>query len=261
MKFLWLREGADYDGVLGPARWGVGGFGGGGDGFVDAFHGHASGEDLEGSLGFGLGGVLGELLVEFGRFRAGDDLDDIGAVGRADLDFESAFVRAGDVDGFVGGDECVAAPAVREEDDGGAIALVAKDGDVCFLSAANAEGDVFASGVGAFAIDGEDFYRKIFGHTRDAAFGEFLDGGAALLDILRFDGVFDRLLGGLDGIGPDFCPDFGYRDGYLGFLDLTAFQPSELGHDGNFVVGGVEAAANKALHAFDRDFLDTSSGL
>ncbi len=110
---------------MGPAGWGVGGFGGGGDGFVDAFNGHASGEDLEGGLGLGGGGVLGELLVEFRGFRAGDDLDDIGAVGRADLDFESAFVRAGDVDGFVGWDEGVAAPAVRKEDDGGAIALVA----------------------------------------------------------------------------------------------------------------------------------------
>ena len=59
MKFLWLWEGADDDGVLGPAGWGVGGFGGGGDGFVDAFHGHASGEDLEGSGGVCFGGVFG----------------------------------------------------------------------------------------------------------------------------------------------------------------------------------------------------------
>ena len=125
MKFLWLWEGADYDGVLGPAGWGVGGFGGGGDGFVDAFHGHASGEDLERSLWLSLGGVLGELLVEFRGFCAGDDLDDIGAVGRLDLDHEFALVCARDVDGFVGGDKRVAAPAVREEDDGGAIALMA----------------------------------------------------------------------------------------------------------------------------------------
>ncbi len=64
-RFLGLRKGADDDGVLGPAWRGVGGFGGGGDGFVDAFHGHASGEDLEGGLWLSLGGVLGELLVEF----------------------------------------------------------------------------------------------------------------------------------------------------------------------------------------------------
>ena len=96
-----FREGADDDGVLGPAGWGVGGFGGGGDGFVDAFHGHLAGEDLERGIWLGGGGVLGELLVEFRGFGAGDDLDDIGAAGRSDLDFESAFVRAGDVDSFV----------------------------------------------------------------------------------------------------------------------------------------------------------------
>ena len=111
-EFLRLREGADDDGVLGPAGWGVGGFGGGGDGFVDSFHGHAAREDVEGGFGLRFGGVLGELLVEFRGFSAGDDFDHIGAVGRADFDLEPAFVRAGDVDGFVGGDEGVAAPAV-----------------------------------------------------------------------------------------------------------------------------------------------------
>jgi len=50
---------------LGPAGWSIGGFGGGGDGFVDAFDCHAACEDLEGGFGLGFGGVLGELLVEF----------------------------------------------------------------------------------------------------------------------------------------------------------------------------------------------------
>jgi len=50
--------------------------------------------------------------VEFAGLGAGDNLDDIGAVGRADFDLEPALVGARDVDGFVGGDELVAAPAV-----------------------------------------------------------------------------------------------------------------------------------------------------
>ena len=65
---------------MGPAGWGVGGFGGGGDGFVDSFHGHAAREDLEGGFGLRFGGVLGELLVEFRGFSAGDYFDHIGAV-------------------------------------------------------------------------------------------------------------------------------------------------------------------------------------
>lgn len=112
MKFLWLWEGADHDRILRPAGRSVGGFGGGGDGFVDAFHGHAASEDLEGGVRLGFCGVLRKLLVEFGGFGAGNDFDDIGAVGRADLDLEPALVGARDIDGFVGGDERVAAPAV-----------------------------------------------------------------------------------------------------------------------------------------------------
>ena len=114
-----------------PTGRGVGGFGGRGDGFINAFDCHASGEDLEGGIGLGLGGVLRKLLVELGGFGAGDDLDDIGAVGRAYLDLESALVGAGNVDGFVGGDERVAAPAIGKEDDGGAVVLMAEDGYVC----------------------------------------------------------------------------------------------------------------------------------
>ncbi len=105
---------------------------GAGEGGVDALHGHATGEELEGGGCIGIGGVFGEGLVDLGGLGAGDDFDDIGAVGRADLDLEAAFVGAGDVDGFVGGDEGVSGEAVREEDDGGAIALVAEDGDVTF---------------------------------------------------------------------------------------------------------------------------------
>ena len=45
--------------------------------------------------------------MEFAGLSAGDDFDDIGAVGRADLDLESALVRARDVDGFIGRNEGV----------------------------------------------------------------------------------------------------------------------------------------------------------
>ena len=45
--------------------------------------------------------------MEFAGLGAGDDFDDIGAVGRADLDLESARVGAWDVDGFIGRTEGV----------------------------------------------------------------------------------------------------------------------------------------------------------
>ena len=114
-----------------PAGRSVGGFGGRSDGFINAFDCHASGEDLEGGVRLGLSGVLGKLLMEFGGFGASDDFDNIGAVGRADLDLESTLVGARDIDGFVGGDERVAAPAIGKEDDGGAVVLMAEDGYVC----------------------------------------------------------------------------------------------------------------------------------
>jgi len=112
----WFRKRTDDNRVPSPAEGsGVGGFCGG-EGGIDALGDHSTGEDLERLLFVGLGGELGEGFVEFGGLRAGDDLDDIGAEGWGDLDFESVFVRAGDINRLVGGDEGVAAPAVREED-------------------------------------------------------------------------------------------------------------------------------------------------
>ncbi len=63
--------------------------------------------------------------MDFAGLGAGDDFDDIRAVGWADLDLEPALVGARDVDGFVGGDERVSGEAIWEEDNGGAITLVA----------------------------------------------------------------------------------------------------------------------------------------
>ena len=260
-KFLRLREGAYDDRILRPAGRGVGGFGGRGDGFVDAFDCHASGEDLEGGIGLGLGGGLGELLVEFGGFGAGDHLDDIRAEGRADLDLEPALVGAGNVDGFVGRDERVAAPAVGKEDDGGAVALVAKDGDVSFLSAADAEGDIFAPGVGALAIDCENLDGKILGHLGEAVSGDLLHIGEALLDILGIDDAIDGLGCRIGWIWPDFCTHLGSGDGDAGFLNLAAFEPCQLGIDSDLIAAGIKAATDDALDAFDSDFFDASSRL
>ena len=43
--------------------------------------------------------------MEFAGLRAGDDFDDIGTVGRTDLDLKFALMGAGNVDGFVGRNE------------------------------------------------------------------------------------------------------------------------------------------------------------
>ena len=174
---------------MGPKQGGSGANLGSCEGGVNAFHSHAACEDLEGGWAVAFGAEFGEGLVEFTRLGAGDDFDDIRAVGRADLDLESAFVGAGDIDGFVSRDEGVSGEAVRKEDDCGAIALVAEHGDVALARATDSEGYRFAAGIGALAIDGEDFDGKIHGNTREAVFGDLLEAGEALLDILRLDGL------------------------------------------------------------------------
>ena len=135
----------------------------------------------------GLGGELGEGFVEFGWFRAGDDLDDIRAEWRGDLDFEPAFVRARDINRLIGSNEGVAAPAVREEDDGCAVALMADDGDVAFLGAANPEADVLAFGVGALSVGSEHLDLEVLRDLGEAPVGDLLHVGEALLDVLGFE--------------------------------------------------------------------------
>lgn len=211
-------------------------------------------------LGVGLGGVLGELFVEFGGLRAGDDFDDIGAEGRADLDFESAFVGAGDVDGFVGWNEGGAAEAVRKEDDRGAVALMTQDGDVALLGAADAEADVFTCCVGSFAIGRKDLNLEILGDFGEAVLGDFLNIGEALLDILGLDDALHAFACRLCGVGPDFGFDLGGGDDEAGLLDLAAFEPSEFGIDSDLISGGVETSTDDAFNALDGDFLNAGAG-
>ena len=207
-----------------------------------------------------LGGELGEGFVEFGGFRAGDDLDDIRTEWRGNLDFESAFVRAGDINRLVRGDEGVAAPAVREEDDGGAVALVADDGYVAFLGAANPEADVLALGVGALAVGGEDFDLEVLRDLGEASVGDLLDVGEALLDVLGGKDGSHVLRGGGCGVGPDFGLHLVERDHKPGLADFAAFEPGEFGIDGDVVAGVVEPSAHDPLDPLDGDLFDAGAG-
>lgn len=255
-----LRKRADDNRILAPAkRGGVGGFCGG-EGRIDSLGDHATGEDLERLLLVGFGGELGEGFVELGGLRAGDDLDDIRTEWRGDLDFESAFVRAGDINRLVGGHEGVAAPAVREEDDGCAVALVADDGDVAFLGAADSKTDVFALGVGAFAVGREDLDLEILRDLGKTSVGNLLDVGEALLDILGFEDVSQVLRSGGLGVGPDFGFHLVERDREPGLTDLAAFKPGEFGIDGDVVAGVVEPSAHDPLDALDGDLFDAGAG-
>ena len=256
----WFRERADDNRVLAPAEGGgVGGFCGG-ERRINPLGHHATGEDLEWLLFVGLGGELGEGFVEFGGLRAGDDLDDIRPEWRGDLDFESAFVRAGNINHLVGGDEGVAAPAVREEDDGCAVALVADDGNVAFLGTADPEADVLAFGVGAFAVGGEDFDLEVLRDLGEASVGDLLHVGEALLDVLGSKDVCHVLRGGGCGVWPDFGFHLVERDREPGLADFAAFEPGEFGIDGDVVAGVVEPPAHDPLDALDGDLFDAGAG-
>jgi len=207
----------------------------------------------------GLGGELGEGLVELGGFRAGDDFDDIGAEWRGDLDFESVFVRAGDINRFVGRHKGVAAPAVREEDDGCAVALVADDGDVAFLGAANPEADVLAFGVGALSVGSEHLDLEVLRDLGEAPVGDLLHVGEALLDVLGFEDVSHVLRRGGCGVWPDFGFHLVERDREPCLADFAAFEPGEFGIDGDVVAGVVEPSAHDPLDPLDGDLFDAGA--
>ena len=198
--------------------------------------------------------------MEFGGLRAGDDLDDIGTEGRCDLDFESAFVRAGDINRLVCGDEGVAAPAIWEEDNGCAVALVADDGDVAFLGAANPEADVLALGVGPLAVGREDLDLEVLRDLGEAPVGDFLDVGEALLDVLGFEDVSHVFRRGGCGVWPDFGFHLVERDREPGLADLAAFEPGEFGINGDIGAGVVKPSAHDPLDALDGDLFDAGSG-
>ena len=198
--------------------------------------------------------------MEFGGFRAGDDLDDIRPERRGNLDFKPAFVSAGDINRLVGGDEGVAAPAVREEDDGCAVALVADDGDVAFLGAANPEADVLALGIGAFAVGREDLDLEVLRDLCEASVGNFLHVGEALLDVLRFEDVCHILRRGCCGVWPDFGFHLVQRDREPCLADFSTFEPGEFGIDGDVGAGVVEPPAHDSLDALDGDFFDAGAG-
>ena len=163
--------------------------------------------------------------MQFTWLGASDDLDDIGTEGRADFDLEPALMRAGNVDGFIGGDERVAGEAVGEKNNGGAIALMTENSNVALLSSAHAEADGFTLGISSFAVGGEDFHLEIFGKLSQSALGDVLHVGQALLNVLWFDRPGELFACRLIRIGPDLGFDFIRRNGEAGFFDLAAFEP------------------------------------
>ena len=198
--------------------------------------------------------------MEFRGLRAGDDFDDVRSEWWGDLDFESTLVCAGDINCFVGGYKGVAAPAVWEEDDGTAIALVADDRDMAFFGAADSEADVFALCVGSLAIGGEDLNLEILWKLGQPAFGDFLDVGEALFDVLGLHDVFHVLRRCGCRIRPDFGFHFVERDGEPGLADLSAFQPGEFGIDGDVFAGIVEASANDPFDPLYGDLFNAGAG-
>ena len=138
---------------------------------------------------------------------------------------------------------------------------MAENGDVALARAAHAEGDGFFFRIGSATVHGENLDEKIPRHFGEAVSGDFLHIGEALLDILGIDDAIDGLGCRIGWIWPDFCTHLGSRDGDAGFLDLAAFEPCQLGIDGDFIAAGVEAPTDDALHAFDGDFFDASSWL
>ena len=129
---------------------------------VDTLDNNATVHNLEGMLVIRRRWILSEFFMDLRVLGAGNDLDNIGTKRWSDSHFK--MIRCPwDFYRFVGMNESVPRPSVREKNHRSAITLVTEHRDMAILGASDTETDIFPCHISALPIPCEYFNWKIFG--------------------------------------------------------------------------------------------------